>query len=206
MNRNITLVYLREKYGIRALPIFYPDIYKDKVYFTYADIVEVYNKCVEDGDVRAIEVLTIQYNLDEVFKIANSGQEKSYSRKYTREQIISNNYRNKYREKNNVKEINYGGREFRRWFKVLDNGDVVLNSVPVVYQMKRKDIEELFKLNDPNYKPDYSKVITDLYKDFLNLPIEAKSNLIIYYCKNMLNNKFPIQEIEMLENDEITVI
>lgn len=54
------------------------------------------------------------------------------------------------------------------------------------------------------YKGDYSKVIVDLYEEFPKLP--NKKELLIYYFKNLMDNKFPIMEIEMLENDEITVV
>ena len=201
MNRNLLIVHLREEYGIKSLPIFYPDIYKDQVNYSYSDIAFLYNKCVKKVDTRAIELLMNTYNLDEVFKIANCGTEKSYSQEYTKTQKWRNSIRINEHDKFN-RSYNIGGKRYRRWFKE-NKGQITLDSRAVVYQMKRSDIVELFKLNDSNYTDDYSKTIIDLYEEFLKIP--NKKNLFIYYFKNLMNNKFPIMEIEMLENDEIIV-
>lgn len=202
MNRNLLIVHLKEKYGLKSLPIFYPEIYKDQVNFSYTDIVFLYNKCVEQADTRAIELLISQYNLEEVFKIANCGSEKSYSRKYAKcaEKLDKN--RKQIHDKH-ASKFRIGSKKYRGWFSE-DKGQIILNSRSVVYQMKRADIVELFKINDASYKDDYSKVIIDLYEEFLKLP--NKRELLIYYFKNLMDNKFPIMEIEMLENDEIIVM
>ncbi len=84
MNRNLLIVHLKEKYGLKSLPIFYPDIYKDQINYSYTDIALLYNRCLKEADTRAIELLMNQYDLEEVFKIANCGTEKSHSRKYAK--------------------------------------------------------------------------------------------------------------------------
>ena len=202
MNRNLLIIHLKEKYGLKSLPIFYPDIYKDQVNFSYSDIASLYNRCVKETDVRAIELLIDTYNLEEIFKIANCGTEKSYSQEYTKTQKHNNDIRI-YRHDKYNRNYHIGARQYRRWFKE-NKGQIILNSRAVVYQMKRTDIVKLFKLNNPNYTDDYSKTIIDLYEEFLRLP--DKKELFIYYFKNLMNNKFPIMEIEMLENNEITVV
>ena len=201
MNRNLLIVHSREEYGIKSLPIFYPSVYKDQVNYSYSDIAFLYNKCVKKADTRAIELLMNTYNLNEVFKIANCGTQRSYSRKYAKSAEVLNKNRIHTHE---VRDAKYyiGSTKYRRWFKE-NKGQITLDSRAVVYQMKRSDIVELFKLNDSNYTDDYLKTIIDLYEEFLEIP--NKKNLFIYYFKNLMNNKFPIMEIEMLENDEIIV-
>lgn len=202
MNRNLLIVHLKEKYGLKSLPIFYPDIYKDQVNYSYTDIALLYNRCVKEADTRAIELLMSQYNLEEVFKIANCGTEKSYSRKYAKSAERLDKNRKQMHDKH-ASNFRIGSRKYRGWFRE-EKGQIILNSRSVVYQMKRSDIVTLFKLNDANYKDDYSKVIVDLYEEFLKL--SNKKELLIYYFKNLMDNKFPIMEIEMLENNEITVV
>lgn len=202
MDRNILIAHLRERYGLKSLPIFYPDIYKDQVNYSYGDIAFLYNRCIEKADVRAIELLTNQYDLNEVLKTANCGNEISYSRKYKRPAERLNQYRERMYNDRVTNKYYIGTNRYRKWFTER-KGKITLNSRAVVYQMKRNDVIELFKLNNPNYKDNSYKNIIDLYEDLLKLP--NKKELLIYYFKNLMD-KFPIMEIEMLENDEIVVI
>lgn len=203
MRRNLEFVHQKELYGLKGLWVLYPELFSEEQRYSYLDIVNLYNLFVKLHDINALEVFLSKYNINEIIETVknNPGREIGYNYVVTTQQKAASKGRLKHR---GGKQMRIGSREYRTWFDKRNNDKVVMNSRRVIYQMKRNDVVNLLRIYDKDYKDNSSSTIIELYETLI--AHDYKKDLIIYYVKNMLNNKFPIEETVMVESGEIEIV
>ena len=163
----------------------------------------LYQECLKQKDVEAIQLLATNYDINEIM---------SFDYKYNAE--IPMNRTMTYKEKQNLerRKINRkrgkvkkpGGTYFIKWFKKDNNDEYYFDARSCAYDMTTEQIQTLFEMLDEPPKIDYIKLLpTELSEIFYRHP--EKDKLIIFYLRYMCDQRFPIEDWEMLKNGEYKI-